>query len=69
MITLASPHWYRSRSGFHTAAFGTFFGRTMRRAHRSMTCHPSKSSSGGSSGSSGGGCSGGGSGGGGGSSW
>ena len=70
-ISLQSPSWYDSPSGFDTVTFGRFMNTTMKSANSSMSSSPSRSSGGGSSGggSSGGGSSGGGSGGGGGGSW
>lgn len=60
-ISLQSPSWYDSPTGFNTANFGKFMNNTMTTAQKSMSSSPSSSS--------GGGTSGGGSGGGGGGSW
>ena len=64
-ISLQSPTWYDSPTGFNVTTFGTFMNNTMSSAEQSMSSSPSSSSGG----SSGGGSSGGGSGGGGGGSW
>ena len=64
-ISLQSPTWYDSPTGFNVTSFGTFMNNTMSSAEQSMSSSPSSSSGG----SSGGGSSGGGSGGGGGGSW
>lgn len=57
-ISLQSPSWYDSSTGFNVATFGSFMDSTMTSAQSAMTSSPS-----------GGGSSGGGSGGGGGGSW
>lgn len=62
-ISLQSPSWYDSPTGFNINSFGTFMDNTMTSASQVMSSSSSSSSS------SGGGSSGGGSGGGGGSSW